>query len=313
MRYVLLIALAVFAGSLSAQVVVRSAGAGGLGLSGTTAANDVVCVNASGAIKACDTGAFYYNTYLLLPTGSTKGIRFGDGDTGLFENSDDSIYFHAVGVDRWYASGTYLASLYNLGFSIQVGFGADAAFPTYSFLNSITSGMYAIATNNIGFSIGGNKFLELGGSQTSLCFNTTAATGVTGCHVQAGAGQGSAAMQEWRNNAGTALTAVPADGGLDVTSGTVSFADSANVASAATVALPAGNLFHITGTTTIVTLNTCDATNNGRLVSLIFDGILTFTDGSNLKLAGDFVTTADDSIQLVCDGTNWYETSRSVN
>ena len=37
------------------------------------------------------------------------------------------------------------------------------------------------------------------------------------------------------------------------------------------------------------------------------------TDGSNLKLAGNFVTTADDVITLVCDGTNWFEMSRSVN
>jgi len=41
--------------------------------------------------------------------------------------------------------------------------------------------------------------------------------------------------------------------------------------------------------------------------------VLTFTDGNNLKLAGDFVTTADDTTQLMCDGTNWYEMSRSVN
>ena len=43
------------------------------------------------------------------------------------------------------------------------------------------------------------------------------------------------------------------------------------------------------------------------------DGILTFTDGSNLKLNGNFVTTADDTITLVYDGTNWYEMCRSVN
>ncbi|KKK68484.1 hypothetical protein LCGC14_2943580, partial [marine sediment metagenome] len=102
-------------------------------------------------------------------------------------------------------------------------------------------------------------------------------------------------------------------GGLDVTAGTSTFADSANVASTATMTLPAGNLFHITGTDAITTMNTCNAANNGRLVTLIFDAVLTFTDGNNLKLAGDFVTTADDAIQLICDGTNWYQTSRSVN
>jgi hypothetical protein len=101
--------------------------------------------------------------------------------------------------------------------------------------------------------------------------------------------------------------------GLDTTTGTITFADSANIASATTTALGTGNLFHVTGTTTITTLNTCGAANDGRLLTLIFDGVLTLTDGNNLKLAGDFVTTADDVIQLVCDGSNWYESSRSVN
>lgn len=118
--------------------------------------------------------------------------------------------------------------------------------------------------------------------------------------------------------AGTGTTVALSDqvllaAGADTTAGTVTFADSANVASATTTTLTAGNVFHITGTTTITTLDTCDAANNGRIVSLIFDGVLTFTDGNNLLIAGDFVTTADDAIMLTCDGTNWYENSRSVN
>ena len=102
-------------------------------------------------------------------------------------------------------------------------------------------------------------------------------------------------------------------GGIDVTFGTIKFGDVDPIASATTTALTVNNMFHITGTTTITALNTCDSENNGRPVTLIFDGILTFTDGNNLKLAGDFVTTADDTIDLICDGTNWYEISRSIN
>jgi hypothetical protein len=51
----------------------------------------------------------------------------------------------------------------------------------------------------------------------------------------------------------------------------------------------------------------------GKSVTLIFQGVLTFTDGSNLKLAGNFVTTADDTITLTSDGTNFYEVARSTN
>jgi hypothetical protein len=87
-----------------------------------------------------------------------------------------------------------------------------------------------------------------------------------------------------------------------------------DIASAATIAIPAsGDAFIVTGTTNITTVNTCNAAAAGRRVSLIFSGILTFTDGSNLKLGGNFVTTADDAITIACNGTDWVELARAVN
>ena len=84
-----------------------------------------------------------------------------------------------------------------------------------------------------------------------------------------------------------------------------------DVASATTVTLPnIGDFFNITGTTNITGMT---ASWRGRRVTLVFEGILTFTDGNNLKLAGNLVTTADDTITLVSDGVNWNEISRSVN
>lgn len=63
-----------------------------------------------------------------------------------------------------------------------------------------------------------------------------------------------------------------------------------------------------------VTSITATAANTGREVTIIFaDGNVTLTDGSNLKLAGSITGTADDTIKLICNGTNWYEISRSVN
>lgn len=85
----------------------------------------------------------------------------------------------------------------------------------------------------------------------------------------------------------------------------------ADIASAAAIAL-IGNyaMYVVTGTTSVTSLTASWA---GREVTLVFAAALTFTDGSNLKLAGNFVTTADDTIRLQCDGTNWFEISRSVN
>lgn len=85
------------------------------------------------------------------------------------------------------------------------------------------------------------------------------------------------------------------------------------VASAATIAVPSPlcTVLLITGTTGITSIT---ATNmSGKLIVLKFADAVTVTDGSNLKLSGNFSSTADDTLTLVCDGTNWYEVARSVN
>ncbi len=84
------------------------------------------------------------------------------------------------------------------------------------------------------------------------------------------------------------------------------------LASAAALTLPTGaDFLSITGTTNITSIV---ATGNARrTVTLAFVGILTVTDGANLKLAGNFVTTADDTITLYCDGTSWFEVARAIN
>lgn len=81
------------------------------------------------------------------------------------------------------------------------------------------------------------------------------------------------------------------------------------VASASTIT-PTGNSPHVTGTTNIDTVTAMGA---GTFLTLIFDGVLTVNDGSNLKLNGNFTTSADDTLTLVSDGTNWYEIQRSTN
>lgn len=108
------------------------------------------------------------------------------------------------------------------------------------------------------------------------------------------------------------------NGGADISgAGTTTFSRDAmvggsiNIASAATInLLGRGEFFNITGTTNITSIT---ASWIGRVVTLVFSDVLTFTDGSNLKIAGNFVTTADDTITLIAGSVNWYEISRSVN
>lgn len=84
-----------------------------------------------------------------------------------------------------------------------------------------------------------------------------------------------------------------------------------DIASATALALPAHNdYFRITGTTNITSIT---GGWRKRRVTLRFSDVLTFTDGNNLVLAGNFVTSTNDTITLVCDGTDWFEVSRSNN
>lgn len=88
------------------------------------------------------------------------------------------------------------------------------------------------------------------------------------------------------------------------------FRNHGSVASASTVTIPSEGYAFITGTTNITSITALSA---GARLILNFEGALTVTDGLNLKLNGNYVTTADDTLQLVSNGTNWYETARSAN
>jgi polygalacturonase len=113
-----------------------------------------------------------------------------------------------------------------------------------------------------------------------------------------------AALREYRNNNwnGT-LSATFNDPVLPV------------IASASTITLPtAWDVVSISGTTNITSITPNG--HSGRRVTLFFQGALTVVRGSNLILSstlGNFVTTANDTLTLVCDGTTWWEVSRSVN
>lgn len=87
-----------------------------------------------------------------------------------------------------------------------------------------------------------------------------------------------------------------------------------DIVSAATISIPTdGDVFHVTGSTNItngITVNTIDA---GRTAVLIFDSTPTVTDTGTSKLNGNLVATADDTLTLKCDASNWYELARSSN
>lgn len=177
----------------------------------------------------------------------------------------------------------------------------------------------------------GGAFLHIAGGTTGIAFanndGTSFTANVTSTGWKIGDGDAAAAKLDVGSVTGTQKALVVNNGtstgniieGQNNAAEVFAFGDNnlwhtfagAPVASAAAI-VPTGNLFHVTGTTTITSI-TSTGIVAGTQITIIFDGILTFTDGSNLVLASDFVTTANDTITLVFDGTNWHEISRSIN
>jgi parallel beta-helix repeat protein len=101
--------------------------------------------------------------------------------------------------------------------------------------------------------------------------------------------------------------------------------DTGAVASANALVLPLAGLggkqvFIVSGTASIQSINLAGDTWDGREVKLIFSGTAAgvgMTDGSNLNLAGNFAYSVaaggQDTMVLVYDGTNWNELDRSAN
>jgi hypothetical protein len=83
------------------------------------------------------------------------------------------------------------------------------------------------------------------------------------------------------------------------------------VASAATITLRPDMEFVVLSGSTPVTAIT--ASWPKRRVTFRSTGSVTVTDGGNLNLAGNITLDSNDTLTLICDGTNWYETSRSTN
>jgi len=96
----------------------------------------------------------------------------------------------------------------------------------------------------------------------------------------------------------------------------VTYGTPATLADNTTPSVAGGTVFKCTpaGSTTITTFTGGVA---GQIITIIFTNAnATLQDSGTLKLAGastNFVSTADDTMVLEYDGTNWFELDRSVN
>ncbi len=173
----------------------------------------------------------------------------------------------------------------------------------------------SVNSNDEGCSIiSGASFDNIGGSAITGSINSSAKMTITGCSFKNING---AVFSGGSNNTivGNIYENI-SQSGLFVLSGTnnkVLDKDVGLRSVSSSALLPIDertDFFAITGTTDITSLPDSYA---GRVVHLRFLGILTINDGGNIKLNDDFTTSSNDMLNLICDGPNWFEVSRSTN
>lgn len=86
---------------------------------------------------------------------------------------------------------------------------------------------------------------------------------------------------------------------------------SANVSGVLSVPL-AENTVYLAGANNVTSID-ANSGAKGRIVTFIGNATLSVFDGNNLKLNGGWTCAASYTLTLICDGTNWYELSRSAN
>ena len=162
-------------------------------------------------------------------------------------------------------------------------------------------------------------------SGTALYINAAEATLTTGKYIQCYDGAAddfSVAKYGAVTIAGNAATTVLtiAAGDVLLSDGAIGVANEAvTCGAAATTFAVDSNLVTVTGDAGGNTIATITGGVAGQLVTLIFvDALVTVTDtaahtANTVDLSAAFTSADDTVLQLVFDGTSWYEVSRSVN
>lgn len=247
-------------------------------------------------VSNCDQTETTFNSIVVQQGTVGDGLLdIGYVKCAHYNNTKWLVRSNTAGLKVRIGGGVISGGLLSVNCVLDVtGLAVDAGSASGAAANIITSGSLS-RINNLSLTNAGSATLLYGSSNCTL----NGVTGTVGTLVTA-ASNGNMVNASVIN-------------GSDVQGQVVSSDAPATVTAAATITLPLDrNTVVITGNTNITSI-TADPYNIRRVVTLQFTGTPTVTDGGNLALAGNFVATADDTLTLRGDGSNWNEVSRSAN
>ena len=117
----------------------------------------------------------------------------------------------------------------------------------------------------------------------------------------------------------TEALSIDQDGDVKINNSLATTGKSLTLGAVATTFVISSNVFTLTGDSGGNTIATITGANDGHILTIIFtDGNVTITDNNahdvdSIDLSAAFTSADDTTIQILYDGTSWYETSRSVN
>lgn len=221
----------IFGLSLSAQIVSKVSGGGGGGGGGAPTDAEYWLGSSNGSLSAeivvndlasleAAIAAYDFNDAANLTTGNLAAARMqtnvgaavvtgGSLTSNSIPKSNGSILVDSRLTDNgvWVTvtgGGSTEGAIYLRGNAV--------GDPSYAFRGDTNTGLGWVSAGQFAVRSGGERMARFGGSQTFLCKNETATTGVTICRVDAGAGQGSTDLFQWRDNAGSTLASVGSTG-----------------------------------------------------------------------------------------------------
>ena len=132
-------------GTSNAYTALQVKTGGGLGLVVTNAAN-------VGIGTATPSSKLHINGGTAS---QATGLTFGDGDTGFYEHSDDSLWYFSGGVTRWKSDSSYLFSTITTSKATIINEVASATNPVFTFYNDLDTGLGWAAANKLSLVAGG--------------------------------------------------------------------------------------------------------------------------------------------------------------
>ena len=99
--------------------------------------------------------------------GTDTGIWFGDGDTGIYEESDDILKIYVGDYERWQITGSILGAAVGSGAAISRAVGSATSPNIFSSLQDQDTGIGRAAANQLSLIGGGKEIARLEGDSTS--------------------------------------------------------------------------------------------------------------------------------------------------